>query len=193
MSLYLHDPLCIYYLLLINTVKTWGCGLLLSGCWVRLIVWYVSSLHKQARRWMAAQCIFIIIVFQEDKNSVQGTCFDVPLPFHTHQLNHLLYCFVLRAYMHACILMHPSLLQIFVGCRQRNKRMCVVRLFTWYKGLGWAEEAVCPACNFSPHVESDHQSIYTHPSSTQQWGNFQWSWGKQWHERNQQQLHLNIS
>lgn len=121
-------------------------------------------------------------------------CFDVPLPFHTHQLSHLLYCFALNASMRTCMLMHPSLLRIFVGCRQRNKRMCVVRLFTWYKDLGWAEEAVSPACNFSPHVESDHQSAYTHPSSTQQqWGNFQWLWGKQWHEHNQQQLHLNIS
>lgn len=156
-------------------------------------------------RWVAAHmaaCIcwpntcqkVIIIVFQEDKCSGQGTCFTVPLPFHTPQLNHLLYWFALSACMQTRTLKYPSLLRIFVGCRQRNKRMCVVRLFTWCKGLGWAEEAVCPACNFSPHVESDHQSIYTHPSSAQQQrGNFQWLWGKQWHERNQQQSHLNIS
>lgn len=205
MSLYRLHLLCIYcYFPLRKTFKTWGCCSLFSASWVRLIVWHAFSpfctnrhtsgqMGGHAMCWPKT-CQNVIILSPKKTSCVQGTCFDVPLLFHTTRLLHLLYRPALRACMHTRTLTLPSLLRIFVGYRQRNKRMCVVRLFTWCKVLGWAEEAVCPACNFSPHVESDHQSIYTHPSSTQQrWGNFQWLWDKQCHEHNQQQLHLNIS
>lgn len=125
MSLYLAS-ISVYILYLASLKKTWGCSPLLSGCWVSRIVWHASPCtniwangwpHNVLNKYMPEDHYYCLPGRQ---SSVQGTCFDVRLQFHTPQQPHLLYCFALSADMHTRTLAHPSLLRIFVGCRQET-------------------------------------------------------------------------